>query len=150
MSKVAFTSLQDVKKELLNMYEYDVIQTKQWPVYEILAHCAQTIEYSMTGYPQMKPKVVRNTIGRVVIKRFLKQGFMKHDLTAHVPGAAKIERQGTAKEGIDLLLKAIDAFQEYKGPLAPHLIFGELSKEEYDRYFTMHIADHFSEVQLAG
>ncbi|MFD1174813.1 DUF1569 domain-containing protein [Paenibacillus puldeungensis] len=147
---VQFSSLADVKKELLGMDDRDVIKTTQWPLYEILAHCAQTIEYSMTGYPQMKPKIVRNTIGRMVIKKFLKQGYMKHNLTAHVPGAAKIEKQGTVREGNALLLKAINDFEEYKGPLAPHLIFGELSKEEYDRYFTMHIADHFSELQLAS
>lgn len=145
-----FKSLADVTKELLAMDEHDAIKTKQWPLYEILAHCAQTIEYSMTGYPQMKPKIVRKTIGRIAIKKFMKQGFIKHNLTEHVPGAAKIATQGTIREGIDLLLKAIHDFEEYKGPLAPHLLFGELSKEEYDRYFAMHIADHFSELQLAS
>ncbi|MGN7762970.1 DUF1569 domain-containing protein [Paenibacillus sp. 22594] len=150
MNNVQFKSLNDVKKELLIMEGYDVIPTKQWPLYEILAHCAQTIEYSMTGYPQLKPRIVRKTIGRIVIRKFLKQGHMKHDLTAHVPGAAKLEKQGTVKEGIGLLLRAIDAFQAYEGKLAPHLIFGDLSKEEYDRYFTMHITDHFSEVQFAS
>ncbi|WP_058300665.1 DUF1569 domain-containing protein [Gorillibacterium timonense] len=150
MNNVHFASLDEVKKELSSLEGYGVIQTKQWPLYEILAHCAQTIEYSMTGYPVLKPKLVRKTIGRVAIRKFLKQGYMKHDLTAHVPGGAKIRRQGTAEEGIELLLKAIDAFQAYKGPLAPHLIFGELSKEEYDLYFAMHIADHFSELELAS
>ncbi|MEO3945828.1 DUF1569 domain-containing protein [Gorillibacterium sp. CAU 1737] len=150
MSSVQWASLDAVKKELLSLEGSDAVSTKQWPLYEILAHCAQTIEYSMTGYPQMKPKLVRKTVGRMVIRKFLKQGFMKHDLTAHVPGGAKLKPQGTVQEGVELLQQAIDAFQAYSGPLAPHLIFGELSKDEYDRYFAMHIADHFSEVEHAG
>lgn len=147
MKTAQLSSLADVKTELLRMLEKEDVQTKQWSLFEMLTHCSQTIEYAMVGYPQMKPKIVRNTIGRMVIKKFLRQGFMKHDLTAHVPGAAKIEKQGTAKEGIDTLLKSIDKFTAYKGPLAPHLVFGMLTKEQYDKYFTMHIADHFSELQ---
>jgi hypothetical protein len=108
-----------------------------------------TIEYSTTGYPQMKPKLIRKTIGRVVISRFLKRGQMQHNLTAHVPGAAVITAQGSAKAGIDRLIRAIDDFYAYEGQLAPHLIFGELTKEEYDRYFAMHAADHFSEVEVS-
>ncbi|WP_019914277.1 DUF1569 domain-containing protein [Paenibacillus sp. HW567] len=146
METVQFSSLADVKIELVKMLEQEDIQTKQWSLFEMLTHCSQTIEYSMVGYPQMKPKIVRNTIGRMVIRKFLRQGFMKHDLAAHVPGAAKLEKQGTAKEGIEILLKSIDKFTAYNGPLAPHLVFGALSKEEYDKYFTMHIADHFSEL----
>lgn len=100
--------------------------------------------------PDLKPKVIRNTVGRIAIRKFLKQGYMKHSLTAHVPGAPRFEGQGTAREGIDLLLGAIAAFQAYEGPLVPHLLFGELSKEQYDQYFAMHIADHFTELQLTS
>lgn len=119
MSTLQLASLDEVKKELLQLEGNEDIPTSQWPLYEILAHCAQTIEYSMTGYPQLKPKLVRNTIGRVVIRKFLKQGFMKHNLTAHVPGGAKLKTSGTAKEGMELLRQAIDTFQAYQGPLAP-------------------------------
>ncbi|WP_052380331.1 DUF1569 domain-containing protein [Paenibacillus camerounensis] len=147
MNNVTFASLDEVREELSKMSGQDIVPMKEWPVYEILAHCAQTIEYSMTGYPQMKPKAIRNTIGRVAIRKFLKQGYMKHSLTAHVPGAPKPELQGTAREGMDLLLRTIEAFQAFHGPLQPHLLFGELSKEQYDQYFAMHIADHFSGLQ---
>lgn len=28
-----------------------------------------------------------------------------------------------------------------------HLLFGKLSKKEYDKYFTLHYIDHFSDYQ---
>lgn len=149
MNSWQFASLREVKEELLRMKDRADIRTAQWSLYEMLVHCAQTIEYSMSGYPKMKPKLVRQTVGRLVIRKFLRQGRMKHNLTAHVPGAEAVAAQGTPEEGIERLLQAIAAFEAHKGPFAPHLIFGELSKEEYDRYFAMHVADHFSEVQIS-
>ncbi|MNC65414.1 hypothetical protein D3C75_1157030 [compost metagenome] len=95
----------------------------------------------------MKPKLIRNTIGKVVINRFLRKGTMKHDLTAHVPGSVGVKQIGSNEEGISILLDAIEKFQAYEGELQPHLIFGSLSKEEYDQYFAMHIADHLSELE---
>ena len=39
-------------------------------------HCARSIEYAVQGYPKMKPAFVRATIGKLVLGRFLKSGFM--------------------------------------------------------------------------
>lgn len=147
MNKVMLGTLEEAKQELSRIQQGEVRSVGTWSAYEMLAHCAQTIEYAMSGYPVMKPKVVRSTIGRVAIRKFLKQGYMKHSLTAHVPGAHKPEGKGTAQEGAALLAQVIDSFQAYKGPLQPHLLFGNLDKSEYDQYFAMHIADHLSELE---
>ena len=71
---------------------------------------------------------------------------MSHNLQAHVPGAPAFASTGTAQEGVRVLLDTIEKFENYSGELKPHLIFGKLSKESYDQYFSMHIADHLSEV----
>jgi hypothetical protein len=65
-----------------------------------------------------------------------------------VPGAPEIaDGTGTA-EGLARLLAAIDRFQAHTGPLQPHLLFGELGRADYGRYFAMHIADHLREFDL--
>lgn len=147
MQTIAISSLDEAKKKLMELSKQKVIQGANWSAYKVFVHCAKTIEYAMTGYPALKPAIVRKTIGRIVIKKFLRQGYMKHDLQADVPGSSSIDETGTAKQGLEVLIAAIDKFTAYNAPLKPHLIFGDMSKEEYDQYFAFHIADHLSEIR---
>lgn len=140
-------SLEEAKKELMRLKETSHVQVKNWGVAEICLHCAQTIEYAMVGYPVMKPALIRGTIGKIAIRKFLSQGYMKHNLSAHVEGGSKLDSDVDDQEGIQKLLDTIDLFQAYTRELKPHLLFGRLSKSEYDQYFAMHIADHLNELE---
>jgi hypothetical protein len=146
MEKLQFSSLEEVLTQLDILEQSESVTTTNWSAYKILQHCAQTIDYSMTGYPQYKPKWFRATIGKIVISKFLKQGFMKHNLSAPVPGSPLLTKEGTTGEGIALLRNTIERFRNFNGELKPHLIFGKLTKTQYDRYFAIHVADHLSEV----
>lgn len=141
-----FSSLNEAKSELIKLSKSNNIETVRWSLYKILVHCTQTIEYSMKGYPKLKPKILQLTIGKIAINKFLNEGFMKHDLTAPVPGAPKIPDNGDVKIALQELISVIDKFTNYNNDLYPHLLFGKLSKNKYDHYFAMHIADHLSEV----
>ncbi len=50
-----------------------------------LAHCAQSLELSVTGFPTQKPAWFQKTIGRFVLSRFLGKGSMSHDVAAPIP-----------------------------------------------------------------
>ncbi|MBU3178325.1 DUF1569 domain-containing protein [Clostridium estertheticum] len=139
-------SLEEAKKELLNISKSNKVEAPIWSLYKILVHCNQTIEYSMKGYPKLKPKFIQITVGKMAIKKFLKQRFMKHSLTAPVPDAPVITNEGDAVEAMQKLISSIDKFLGYKSDLYPHLLFGKLTKSNYDKYFAMHIADHLSEL----
>lgn len=147
---IRLSSLDEAKQQILALWEMPEIKKEKGSVgfspYQMLVHCAKTIEYSMTGYPSLKPALIRYVVGRPVIRRFLKQGYMKHDLAADVPGSPAIDDVGTFQDGIQELMDAIDRFTQYDADLKPHLLFGKLSKEAYDRYFAIHIADHLSEL----
>lgn len=146
MSKIIFKNLDEALAELDKIAAKHNVQTVNWSAYRIFQHCAQTIEYSMTGYPQQKPKWLQWTIGKLAIFKFLKQGYMSHDLAAPVPGSPALQTEGTTAEGIAILETAIAKFKAFDKPLQPHLFFGTLTKEEYNQYFAMHIADHLSEL----
>lgn len=139
-------SLEDAKQELLRLKQSKTVNTPNWDISEICLHCAQTINYSITGYPVMKSPFIRNTIGKIAYRKFKRQGFMSHSLTAHVPGGDQLEVELSPQDSIQKLLDTIETFQNYTGALKPHLLFGNLTKAEYDQYFAMHIADHFSEL----
>ena len=77
------------------MNENTLSSQSEWSSYQIFVHCSKTIEYSMTGYASLKPAIRRNTIGKLAINKFFKEGYMKHNLHADVPGSAVIENKGS-------------------------------------------------------
>lgn len=110
-----------------------------------LAHCAQSIEYSMSGYPALRSALFRAVVGRLAKRQFLRRGAMSHDTSAPLPGAPPAEAS-SLEEATARLRRAIEAFRRFDGPLAPHLAFGECTKEEYEKLHAMHIADHLRAV----
>jgi hypothetical protein len=114
-----------------------------WTLAQALGHCADSIEGSLTGYPKLKPAIVRWTIGPLVKRRFLARGAMKHDLAAPLPGGEP-PADGPAAPAIARLRAAIARFEQHGGPLAPHPVYGTCSKAEYDALHAMHIADHLT------
>lgn len=146
MGKIMLKNLDEALAELDKLAQSQNVKIVNWSVYRILQHCAQTIEYSMTGYPQQKPKLLQWTIGKLAISKFLRQGYMKHNLAAPVPGSPALIAEGTPAEGLELVRNAIVKFKQFDAPFQPHLLFGNLTKSQYDQYFAMHIADHLSEL----
>lgn len=59
--------------------------------------------------------------------------------------AAMAEPEPVApEEGASRLRSALEHYREKGGPVAPHRIFGPLSKERWDRLVCMHCAHHLS------
>lgn len=137
--------LNSIKELLISDYYNSNYKKDNWSPYKTFVHCAQTIKYSMEGYPKTKPLIIQLTLGKIVFKSYLKQGYMKHNLSAPVPGSPFIEDSNDINRGIDILIDAIDLFQKFEGEFKRHLIFGGMTKEEYGTYFSMHIMDHLSE-----
>jgi hypothetical protein len=121
--------------------------TGDWTVFQALEHCAESIRYSMTGFPAMKPPFVRVTVGRLVSGFFLWRGAMSHDLAAPVPGAPGIEAKGDVKGAAADLLAVIEDFNTFDKPLAPHFLYGDRSKADYDKLHAMHIANHLDVIR---
>lgn len=136
------TSLDEVLRELdaLNLWAKADAST----VTAQLAHCAQSVEFSMIGYPAvaMKSPLFRNTIGKIAKWKFIRAGKMSHDTNAPSVGAPTPEEK-TPEAAVQRLRDAISKFRAHTGPLHPHLAYGDLTREEYDTMHALHIADHF-------
>ncbi|HEY4223299.1 MAG TPA: DUF1569 domain-containing protein, partial [Myxococcota bacterium] len=91
-----------------------------WSLAQVLAHCAQSVEFSLTGFPQMKPAPVR-FIARFVMRGFLKDNAMKHDLMAAIPGAPALDVVD-AERSRARLLASIRAFAEAQ-TTRPHFAY---------------------------
>ena len=109
---------------------------------QALTHCAQSIEYSMSGYPSLRSRVFRATIGPLVKRRFLRAGAMSHDVGAPIAGAPALPADADLASAMTRLRGAIATFRGFAGTLAPHLAYGACSKQEYEMLHSMHVAEH--------
>ena len=114
-----------------------------WTVAQTVAHCAQSVEYSLTGFPKPASFLVRKLFGPLVMGRFVSKGAMKHDLGAPIPGAADLG-QPTLPEAAARLRKAIADFRAFEGEPKPHFAYGPVTKAQYEQLHAMHFADHFT------
>lgn len=119
-----------------------------WTWAQTLTHCAQSIEFSMTGFPEAKSALFQSTVGSAAYAVFAWRGRMSHDLAEPIPGAASLERVTDNLAAETRLRAAILAFQQWPGELQPHFAYGALSKPEYELAHAMHLANHFSQFNV--
>ena len=115
-----------------------------WSLPQALAHCAQSIEFSMVGFPRQRGRVYQTVLGRALKRRFLRRGVMFHNRAASIPGAPPMPPNITRSEALARLRRAIDRFQAHDGPLAPHFAHGPSTKDEYEALHAMHLTDHLT------
>lgn len=125
-----------------------VLSSGVWSAGKIFAHCAQSIELSMTGFPEHKSEFFKNTAGRLAFSVFASKGKMKHGLNEDIPGASAIASDQDTLIALERLKKAFLAFQQYTGELAPHFAYGALSKSDYEIAHVMHFYNHLEEFTL--
>lgn len=124
--------------------------TGAWPLSTVLDHCAQSIEMSLDGFPQMKPALFRKTVGRAAFGVFRSRGRMTHSLDAPIPGAPSLSASSDWRPAAKRLRDAIARFDAHSGPLKPHFAYGALSKEDFALAHALHIANHRDEIVAAS
>jgi len=134
-------------ERLGNAVPFDPAGTWTWS--KTLLHCAQSIEYSMTGYPQPKSAWFQHTAGAAAFSYFSARGRMSHNLLEAIPGAAALDANAAAAHAVATLHKAVENFQKFTGPLQPHFAYGALNRVEYEKAHAMHIANHLSVFDVA-
>jgi Protein of unknown function (DUF1569) len=123
--------------------------TGAWTLAQMLNHAAQSIDYSIDGFPEMKSALFRKAVGGVAFAVFQARGKMGHTLNEPIPGAPALDAQAPLEPAIARALAALRRFEAYSGALAPHFAYGELDKAQYTRAHLMHLANHWTEVERA-
>ncbi|MDT9000237.1 DUF1569 domain-containing protein [Paucibacter sp. APW11] len=121
-----------------------------WTLPQTLIHLAQSIEYSISGYPEAKPAWFQATLGKTAFALFDARGEMSHNRDEPIPGAPALDREATLKQGVQRLLDAMEAFAAYTGPLKPHFAYGQLDRAAYERAHLMHLANHWERIKPAA
>lgn len=118
-----------------------------WDLPQTLQHLAQSVEYSLRGFPQPYSAAFQATAGKAAFAWFESRGRMSHSLTEPIPGAPALATGMTPEAAVERLLAALRAFEDHAGPLAPHFAYGALDKPAYARAHLMHLANHWSEFE---
>lgn len=126
----------------------DVSSSGKWNPHQIFTHCAQSIEYSMSGYPAPKPKLFQDTAGAAAFAVFSAKGKMLHGLAEQIDGAPMLEPKPGFQDGLSRLRQAFMDFRQFNGTPAPHFAYGALSKPEYEAAHVMHFYNHLDEIKV--
>jgi hypothetical protein len=146
----AFATWKQARKAVFELlFSPPKVQDNAWTLAQLLQHLAQSIEFSIRGFPELKPAWFRSSVGAAAWALFNARGKMSHSLDEPIPGAPALDVERSLKSSVQRLLDAMDAFAAHKGPLAPHFAYGPLSREEYERAHLMHLANHWQQLGRA-
>ena len=145
----AALSIEAAQALLLQLSQQPLVSHAGWSPAEVFNHCAQSIEYSMEGYPQLKPAWFRNSVGPVAFAVFSARGAMRHPLTEAIPGAAPLAEPASQELALQRLQAAFERFAAHTGELKPHFAYGALSHEEYAAAHVLHLYNHLSLIRPA-
>jgi Protein of unknown function (DUF1569) len=123
--------------------------TGEWTLPQTLNHLAQSIEYSIDGFPEMKSALFRGAVGSAAFAVFQARGRMSHSLVEPIPGAPALDAAAPLEPAISRAIGALRRFEVHTGALAPHFAYGALDKAQYTRAHLMHVANHWDEVAKA-
>lgn len=142
---LVFGSLDEALAELARLTSPNALPpATAWSWAKTLDHCAQSIEFSMQGFPAMRSALFRRTVGAAAFGVFAGRGRMSHDLGEPIPGAPPLTADADVAPALARLLASVEAFRTWQGELQPHFAYGALDKAEYEQAHAMHLADHFS------
>ena len=114
-----------------------------WTLAQVLEHAAQSVEFSLRGFPQLKPVWFSGTVGKLAFATFDARGRMNHGLSEPIPGAPALAEALPLPDAVARLVKALKDFDAHTGALQPHFAYGALDKGAYARAHLMHLADHW-------
>ena len=148
--QLVFASLKEAQREIDRLSKAAALRSStQWSWPQTLTHCAQSIEYSLTGFPNPKSALFHNTAGTLAFQFFYWRGRMSHDLAEPIPGAPALDTSNDAALAMARLQTAIAEFHKRTLPLQPHFAYGELNKPAYEHAHAIHIANHLSAFDVA-
>lgn len=136
--------------KLNNLMQQNPIANGEWNLYQIFTHCAQSVEYSILGYPEHKSDLFKNTVGKTAFSLFSSKRKMTHALNEAIPGAPEFSDEENMTDAFERFRKSLIDFKEYDGVLAPHFAYGQLTKLQYEKAHVMHFNNHLQEIRLSN
>lgn len=144
------TGLDEARERLAGLRGRTLRSLSGWSPAEVFNHCAQSVEYSMDGYPQLRADWFRGSLGPLAFALFSARGAMRHPLDEAIPGAPDLLSPAGQDAALARLEAAFERFARHRGPLQPHFAYGALSHAEYGQAHVMHLYEHLTLIRIDG
>ncbi len=134
---------------LKNLQGKPLQSSGEWTVAQIFHHCAQSIQGSLTGFPEQKSHLYQQTAGKLALFSFKAAGAMTHPLAEAIPGMAALDKNEDPQQALALLITELEAFiaqSQTSQPLQPHFAYGALSAADYQAAHWLHLQNHLSQI----
>lgn len=145
----AAVSLEGARQVLADLQGKTLQSIRGWSPSEVFNHCAQSIDYSIDGYPEMKPAWFRHSLGPAAFAVFSARGAMRHPLDEAIPGAAVLSEPASQVLALQRLQAAFERFAGHQDELQPHFAYGALDHAEYAEAHVLHLYNHLSLIRIA-
>lgn len=145
----AAVSLQGARQVLADLQGKTLQSIRGWSPSQVFNHCAQSIDYSIDGYPELRPVWFRHSLGPAAFAVFSARGAMRHPLDEAIPGAAALTKPADQALALQRLQVAFERFAEHQGVLQPHFAYGALEHGEYAEAHVLHLYNHLSLIRIA-
>lgn len=139
--------LHELQTQLRAMQPDRLTSIGTWNVSQIFQHCAQSIRYSIYGYPEHYSALFKNTAGKLALNAFAASGSMQHPLDDVIPGAPELQADVPNDVALRELMYELQQFINWQGELAPHFAYGSLTKAQYYSAHYLHLQSHLAEIQ---
>ncbi|WP_374415190.1 DUF1569 domain-containing protein [Ectopseudomonas oleovorans] len=145
----AAVSLQGARQVLADLQGKTLRSVRGWSPSQVFNHCAQSIDYSIDGYPELRPVWFRHSLGPAAFAVFSARGAMRHPLDEVIPGAATLSEPASQVLALQRLQAAFERFAGHAGELQPHFAYGALDHAEYAEAHVLHLYNHLSLIRIA-
>ncbi len=145
--KYTFTDFVQVLEQIEALEKARFIETTGiWSYYQILKHCTDHLQFSMTGFPYTYSPFLRKTVGKYLLSKLLERGYMLPDGYNGQIETFRIE--GDDKEALLQLKATIYSFRKFNKDFAIHPLYDVMDKPTWERFHSIHIANHLSFVEI--
>jgi hypothetical protein len=138
-------TIASARDALAKFQNANIKKSGAWNAAQVFDHLAQSVEFSMSGFPQSKSAVFQSTAGALAFAAFKAKGAMTHGLAEVIPGAPALDTNRRAADALKRLDDALAQFSQFQGALKPHFAYGALSKADYEAAHAMHVFNHLVE-----
>ena len=145
--KYVFTDFVQVLEQIDILERTQFVETTgAWSYYQILKHCTDHIEFSMSGFPYTYSPFLRKTVGKYLLSKLLERGYMLPDGYNGQLETARIE--GDDRLALSQLKAAIYSFRKFNKDFAIHPLYDTMDKPTWEKFHSIHIANHLSFVEI--
>lgn len=149
-SSPAAVSIDGALQVLEGLSAKALVSVQGWNPAQVFNHCAQSIDFSIDGYPELKAAWFRGSLGQAAFSLFACRGAMRHPLKQPIPGAPALATPSEPSLALQRLQAAFHRFAAHTGALQPHFAYGQLSHAEYAQAHVLHLYNHLSLITPVG